>query len=259
MPFANLPNAKIHYALTGDPSNPALIFSNSLGANFSMWNGQTSAFEKQFRVLRYDTRGHGLSSVPPSPYSVSDLAADLLALADSLAIDQFHLCGLSLGGMIGMSIAMNSPARLKKLILCNTAAKIGTQESWNTRIDTVRKQGMREIAKATPARWFTPAFQSIAPDVITSTVHSIESLNPDGYIGGCCAVRGFDARTELSQIHVPTLVISGTHDPATPPSDGRFLVDNIPGARYTELNAAHISCIEDALRFTAEALSFLTN
>ena len=257
MPFANLSNAKIHYALCGDPSHPPLILSNSLGADFSMWDAQTPAFEKRFRLLRYDARGHGQSSAPPSPYSVPELVDDLLALADSEGFSQFHLCGLSLGGMIGMSIALNFPARLKKLVLCNTAAKIGTQESWNTRIEMVRSKGMKEIAKATPARWFSAAFQSSSPEIVASALRAMAAQTPDGYIGGCCAVRDFDTRNAVSRIHVPTLVLSGTHDPATPPADGQFLAQQISGARYVEVNASHLSSVEAADRVTTEVLSFL--
>jgi 3-oxoadipate enol-lactonase len=258
MPFADLPYARIHYALSGDSSLPTLVLSNSLGTNFSIWNAQVPEFEKHFRLLRYDMRGHGQSSVPPPPYSVPELAADVLALADFLAIERFHFCGLSIGGMIGMSVALQSPARLKKLVLCSTAAKIGTFESWNTRVEMVRTQGMTEIARATPPRWFTANFQTSSPQVIAAVVRSIESLSPDGYIGGCCAVRDFDARATVSNIRTPVLVISATHDPAAPPSDGRFLADHISGASYAELNASHISIMEDPQRFSSEVLNFLT-
>jgi 3-oxoadipate enol-lactonase len=259
MPFADLPNARIHYALSADNSLPALILSNSLGTNFSIWDAQVPEFEKHFRLLRCDMRGHGQSSVTPPPYSVPELASDILSLADSLRIDRFHFCGLSIGGMIGMTLALQSPGRLRKLVLCSTAAKIATAEYWNTRIETVRTQGMKEIARITPARWFTPNFQKTSPDVIAAVARGVESLNPDGYIGGCCAVRDFDARSAVSNIHVPVMVISATHDPAAPPSDGRFLAEHIPGARYAEMNASHISIMEDPQRFTNEVLNFLTD
>lgn len=257
MPFADLPHARIHYELSADPSLPALILSNSLGTDFSMWNAQVPAFESRFRLLRYDMRGHGKSSVPPPPYTVPELATDVLALADSLGIDQFHFCGLSIGGMIGMHIALKAPQRLRKLVLCNTAVKIGTLESWNNRIETVRTQGMKEIARGTPARWFTPTFQSTSPQAVAAIVRIVESLDPQGYIGGCCAVRDFDSRSVVSNIRVPTLVIAGTHDPAATPADGHFLADTIPGALYIELNASHISNVGDGARFTTEVLSFL--
>jgi 3-oxoadipate enol-lactonase len=259
MPFADLPQVRIHYELSGDPSHPPLILSNSLGANLSMWDAQAPVVAKQFRLLRYDMRGHRQSSSPPPPYSVGELAGDLLSLADFLGIDRFHLCGLSVGGMIGMTLALQSPARLRKLVLCNTAPKIGTEDSWNTRIETVRSKGMNEVARTTPARWFTPAFQASSPKVVDATMQILESLDREGYIGGCCAVRDFDARDEVTKIRVPTLVISGTHDPATTPADGRYLADHIPGARYAELNSAHISSIEAADRLTAEVISFLSH
>jgi len=257
MPFADLPHARIHYALSGDNSLPMLVLSNSLGTTFSIWDAQVPEFEKHFRLLRYDMRGHGQSSVPSPPYSVPELASDVLSLADFLGIDRFHLCGLSVGGMIGMSLAVQSPARLRKLALCSTAAKIGTFESWNTRIEMVRTQGMKEIARATPPRWFTPNFQNSSPRVVAAVVRSIESLNPEGYIGGCCAVRDFDARATVANIDVPVLVISATHDPAAPPSDGHFLAEHIPGARYAEVNASHLSIMEDPQSFTKEVLKFL--
>ena len=258
MPFADLPNVRLHYAFTGPAAAPALILSNSLGTTFSMWDAQAPAFEKQFRVLRYDMRGHGKSSTPPPPYAVSVLASDVLALADSLAIARFHFCGLSIGGMTGMSLAVQAPQRLHKLVLCNTAPKIGNNEFWNARIQTVESKGMKEVAGAVTARWFTPAFQASSPDKVASAIRVLESLDPQGYLGGCTAVRDFDFRTDVKRIHAATLVISGTHDPAATPTDGRVLAEQIPGARYRELDTSHLSCIEDPVTFNETVLSFLT-
>jgi 3-oxoadipate enol-lactonase len=258
MPFADLPNARIHYAFSGPSSSGTLILCTSLGTDFSLWGPQTPAFEKQFRLLRYDMRGHGKSSVPKPPYSVAgDLVPDLLALADSLSIDRFHLCGLSVGGMIGMALALQAPQRLHKMVLTNTAAKIGTLESWNTRIETVRSKGMKEVVPITRDRWFTKQFQSTSPEAVAKTMRVVESLDPEGYVGGCCAVRDFDFRGQLSAIRIPTLVISGTHDPAATTADGRFLAEQIPGARYLELNASHLSNIEAADGYTSAVLGFL--
>src|SRR5258708_4812539 len=258
MPFADLPHARIHYSLSGDNSLPALVLSTSLGTNFSIWDAQVPEFAEHFRLLRYDMRGHGQSSVPPPPYSVPDLVSDLLSLVDSLSIDRFHLCGLSVGGMIGITLALKSPSRLRKLVLCSTAVKIGTLESWNARIETVRTHGMKEIAGATPPRWFTPNFQNNSPDVIAAVVRSIESLNPDGYIGGCCAAPDFYARKTVFGNRRSVVVISPPPPPPPPPPPGCFLADQIPGARYLELNASHISVLEDPQRFTNEVLTFLT-
>jgi len=259
MPFADLRNIRLHYSFTGPASAPALILSTSLGTNFSMWDAQAPAFEKSFRLLRYDMRGHGQSSATPPPYSVAELARDVLDLADSLNITAFHFCGLSIGGMIGMTLALRAPERLRKLVLCNTAPKIGTLEFWNTRIETVQTKGMKEVAGAVTARWFTPAFQQSSPEKVVSAIRVLESLDPQGYTGGCTAVRDFDFSESVSNIRTPTLVISGTHDPAAPPADGRLVAENIPGARYIEFNTSHLSNIEDPARFNLAVLSFLTD
>lgn len=257
MPFADSNHAQIHYAIEGPPRKPALILSNSLGTDFSMWDPQIPEFTKSLRVLRYDTRGHGKSSVTPGAYSAEQLANDVLALADALKVGSFHFCGLSMGGMTGMWLAAYHPKRLSKLIISSAAAKFGTLEMWNKRIDAIRKQGMKPTAAAAIERWFTPAFRTKNPSTVGNIRRILESANLEGYISNCAAVRDFDFRDQLGKISVPTLVISGTHDPSTTPADGNFLADHIPGARYVELNAAHLSNIEDADRFTKEVVKFL--
>lgn len=257
MLFAQTEDARIHYDLAGPANSPVLVLSNSLGTDFSMWDSQTPAFQKSFRVLRYDTRGHGQSDVTPGPYTIELLGRDVLLLVDTLHLDCVHFCGLSMGGMIGMWLAINAPNRLHKLVLCNTAAKIGTPEVWGARIDAVTKGGMKSISPGVIERWFTAPFRAKSPQVIAATQRMIESTNPKGYIANCAAVRDFDAREQVGGIRVPTLVICGTHDPATTPADARFLADRIPGARIAELNAAHLSNIEDSERFNPEVSSFL--
>jgi len=257
MPLIDSHHAQIHYALEGQAVKPVLVLSNSLGTDFSMWDPQVAEFVKSFRVLRYDTRGHGRSPVTPGPYSIGQLAEDVLGLADALKMDRFHFCGLSMGGMVGMWLAVNAPQRLLKLVLCSTAAKIGTPEMWNTRIDTVRKQGMKPVAAATIERWFSPAFRAKNPATVASIQKMLEAAHPEGYAACCAAVRDFDFCEQLQRIRTSTLVISGTYDPATPPADGRFLTDHIQGARYVELNAAHLSNVEDPDRFTREVSTFL--
>jgi 3-oxoadipate enol-lactonase len=257
MPFAQLEDVRIHYDLAGPASAPALVFSNSLGATLSMWDSQMPAFQKQFRVLRYDTRGHGQSSITPGPYTIEQLASDVVALLDQLQLDRVYFCGLSMGGQTGMWLALNAAARFHKLILCNTAAKIGTPEMWNTRIEGVRKGGMKSISTAVMERWFSADFRSKSPDIVAGTKLMLEGANPEGYVANCAAIRDFDARETISAIRVPTLVIAGTHDAATTPADGRYLADHIAGARYVELDAAHLSNIENRDRFNAELNAFL--
>lgn len=257
MPFAHLSDARMHYSLSGNSVLPVIVFSNSLGADLSMWEIQAATLGSRFHVVRYDTRGHGQSSVTPGPYSIAQLAGDVLALLDTLQLDRVHFCGLSMGGQIGQWLGMHAPNRLHKLILCNTGAKIGSEESWKARIDTVRSKGMKEVAPAVLARWFTPAYREKDPETVASILRALEANSPEGYAACSAAVRDFDSLSFLSQIRVPTLVIAGAHDPATPPSDGRFLAEHIPGARYVELNAAHLSNIEDRDRFNQEVGSFL--
>jgi 3-oxoadipate enol-lactonase len=257
MPFAQLEDVRIHYDLAGPSSAPALVFSNSLGATLSMWDPQMPVFEKQFRVLRSDTRGHGQSSVTPGPYTIDQLGRDVISLLDELQLDRVYFCGLSMGGQTGMWLALNAADRFHKLVLCNTAAKIGTPEVWNTRIEGVRKGGMKSISSAVMERWFSADYRTKSPDVIASTKLMLEGANPDGYVANCAAIRDFDARESIAAIHVPTLVIAGTHDAATTPADGRYLAGHIAGARYVELNAAHLSNIENRDRFSTELSAFL--
>jgi 3-oxoadipate enol-lactonase len=259
MPILKSGEARIHYVLEGQSGSPALVFSNSLGANYSMWDSQAHEFHKKFRILRYDTRGHGQSSATAGPYSIELLAKDVVALLDALDLDRVDFCGLSMGGMIGMWLGLHAPKRLNKLVLCNTGAKIGTLEAWNARIDAVRKNGMKSVAPAVIDRWFTPNFRQKSPAVISSTHKMIEEANPDGYAACCAAIRDCDYREQVPAIRTPTLVISGAHDPATPPADGRFLAQQIPGARYSELNAAHLSNIEAQDRFNQELAGFLNS
>jgi 3-oxoadipate enol-lactonase len=259
MPTVKSGEARIHYALEGQSGAPVLVFSNSLGANYSMWDPQVREFRSQFRVLRYDPRGHGQSCSTPGPYSMEQLAKDVIALLDALELDRVHFCGLSMGGMVGMWLGVNAPERIHKLALCNTGAKIGTSEGWNARIDGVQKNGMKSVASATVERWFTPAFREKAPATVASIQKMLEEANAEGYAGCAAAVRDFDFREQVSKIRLPTLVIAGAHDPGTPPSDGRFLAQQIPGARYAELNAAHLSNIEDQDRFNNELEAFLNS
>jgi 3-oxoadipate enol-lactonase len=259
MPILKSGQARIHYMLEGQSGSPVLVFSNSLGADYSTWDPQAREFRKKFGVLRYDTRGHGESAPTPGPYSIELLGKDVLAMLDELDLDRAHFCGLSMGGMIGMWLALNAPERLNKLVLSNTAAKIGTAEGWNARIEAVQKNGMKSLAPAILERWFSPAFRQKAQETTANILKMLEETNPSGYVACCAAVRDFDCREQLGNIRTPTLVIAGAHDQATPATDGRFLAQQIPGARYVELNAAHLSSIEAQDHFTKELAAFLNS
>lgn len=259
MPFIDIKDLRMHYQLDGPTAAPTLVFSNSLGTNLSLWEAQLPTFTKDFRVLRYDSRGHGQTIATPGEYSVELLARDVLHLLDALKLDHVDFCGLSIGGMTGMWLAANAPERVNKLVLCNTAPKIGNSDGWNARIKTVHEGGTKAVSEAVIERWFTPDFRAKNPDAVAKTKTMTETTSTDGYTGSCAAVRDFDFSDKLGQIKAPTLVIAGTHDAAVPPADAQKLAHAISGARYTELSAAHISNIEDASNFTTEVSAFLKN
>jgi 3-oxoadipate enol-lactonase len=257
MPVAHVNGGHLHYELTGSSNAPLLVLSNSLGTNFSMWDAQMPELRKNYRVLRYDTRGHGQSEVTSGPYSFEQLGRDVLALADALDIGHFSFCGLSMGGVTGLWLGIHAGKRLHKIVLCSTGAKIGNAETWDARIEAVRKGGTKSIAAATMERWFTPRFRESSPDIVERVKHMVENTSTEGYISCCAALREADLRESIAAITTPTLAISSTHDPAAPPADGRFIAQRIAGARYVELDAAHLSNIEQHDRFTQEVSGFL--
>jgi len=257
MPFLDLKDARIHYQLEGPEDSPVLAFSNSLGTSLAMWEPQRSALAKQFRILRYDNRGQGQSSVNPGPYTIPQLADDFIALLDKLDFSRVSFCGLSMGGMVGMSLALRVSSRLEKLILANTAPKIGSHDVWDARMDTVRKGGMAAVVDGVLERWFTAEYRTQSPADIQSTREMLLAAPVVGYVACCEAVRDMDERESIGNIRVPTLIITGTHDPVTPPHDGCFMAERIVGAEYKQLPAAHLSNIEAAGAFTAEISRFL--
>lgn len=258
MPFIDLSGARFNYRLDGPETAPVLMLSNSLGTDLDMWEPQIARFSTAFRVLRYDSRGHGRSAVTPGPYSIDQLGRDAVALLDALEIPRAHFCGLSKGGMVGMWLGVNAGDRIDSLVLCNTAAKIGTAELWNARIAAVNEGGMAAVANQVVARWFTERFRKREPDKVERVLRMLLDTPPAGYAACCAAVRDMDQRRAISAIARPTLVIGGTHDGATPPDETRAAADAIPGARYLELDASHLSNIEQADRYTEEVIGFLT-
>ena len=255
--YVDVDGARIRCRIDGDESAPAVVLSNSLGTDLAMWEPQVPALARAFRVVRYDTRGHGMSTATTGPYDVERLGRDVVGVLDGLGIARAHFCGLSLGGITGMWLGVHAPDRLQRLVLANTAARIGPPENWNARIEKVRAGGIAAISQAVLERWFTPAFASAHPDTIGAMRQMMERQPADGYIACCTAVRDMDQRDAIAAIGAPTLVIAGTHDIATPAADGRFLADRIQGAAYTELDAAHISNIEASPAFTSALLAFL--
>ena len=259
MPVANIAGTKIHYRIDGADNAPPLLLSNSLGTLFEMWEPQLATFASRFRVVRYDTRGHGPSGATPGPYSIEQLGRDAIGMLDALSIPHAHFLGLSMGGATGIWLGINAPDRFDRLILANTAAKIGTTEMWNARIDAVRSGGMASIASAVMARFFGPVLLERPTPLVTQMRATFERLSPEGYVACCAAVRDMDLRYSLGRIHRPTLVITGSDDLSTPPDQGRYLADHIPNARYVELDAPHLSNVQAASSFTQAVVQFLTH
>ena len=257
MPYLEVEAGRIYYEVSGPEGAPAVIFSNSLGTDLAMWNAQAASLSRTRRVVRYDTRGHGRSTATAGPYSIAGLARDVLLLLDSLKISRTDFCGLSMGGMTGMWLAAHVPLRLGKVVLSNTAPKIGWAESWNARIDAVQRGGMRAVVEAVLERWYTPAFRSESPDAVEATRKTLLATPPEGYTACCAAIRDADLGEMISTIQSPTMVIVGTHDPVATPADARFMTERIPGSKYVELPAAHLSNIEAAEAFTMELYRFL--
>jgi 3-oxoadipate enol-lactonase len=257
MPFLEIDGAPLHYRWDGPANRPVLLFSNSLGTDLSMWDAQIPELSRHFRLLRYDARGHGESSLPPGPCTLAQLGEDVVALLDALGLDRVHFCGLSMGGAIGQWLGIHHPDRLHKLVLANTAAKFGQPENWTARIEQVRKGGIQSLLPGLLDRWVTADYQAAEPETVARIREMLLATPTDGYCACCEALRDFDQRALVDSIAAPTLVIAGSNDMATPQALSEFLAGAIPGARFVSLPTAHLSNIEASSAFTAAVLAFL--
>lgn len=257
MPFLDAGDVRIHYALSGREDGALLLMGNSIGSSMRMWDKVLPALETKYRVLRYDTRGHGASSVPPGPYTLDQLGRDVLRLLDEVGLDRVNYCGLSLGGVVGMWLGIHAPQRIVRMVLANTAARILNPALWDQRVASVRQSGMDALVEGALARWFTPGYRDQHPAEMMQIRQMIASTAPDGYCGCCAVLRDADLRASLASIRIPSLVITGRHDPATPPSDGRYLASTLPDSQYLELDASHLSAWEKAGEFAAAVCEFL--
>ena len=242
----------------GPENAPVLMISNSLGSNLHMWDDQIPALSKHFRVVRYDSRGHGLSAAPAGPYSLEQLGKDALAILDTLGVKKAHWMGLSKGGAVGQWLLLNAPDRIERAVLANTAAQFGTADTWNDRLRTLRELGLQGMVDAVIDRWFTKEFQAKAPEAIARIKAAFEKTPADGYAACMAALRDIDLRDAIRNIRNQVLVIIGKNDPATPPEAGKAIAAAIPGARLVELDAAHLSNIEAADEFNKAVIDFLT-
>ncbi|MGO4571613.1 3-oxoadipate enol-lactonase [Microvirga sp. 2TAF3] len=252
MAFTRANDIVLHHRVLGRSEGPVLVFSNSLGSDFRIWREVVPAFLDRFRIVLYDKRGHGLSDAPPAPYTIDDHADDLLALLDRLGIGPAAIVGLSVGGMIAQRLAVRTPDRVSALVLCDTAARIGTPETWNERIAAVESTGIESIAERILERWFTPFFRETRDADYVGWRNMLIRTPAHGYAGTCAAIRDADLTADASRIKAPTLCVVGDQDGSTPPDLVRGTAKLIPGAHFEIIHGAgHIPCIEQPDALTA--------
>jgi 3-oxoadipate enol-lactonase len=241
------------HTLEGPEDAPVLVFSNSLGTTGLMWDAQAAALTEHVRVLRYAARGHGGSPATPGPYSLADLAGDVLALLDRLELERVSFCGLSIGGMIGMWLGVNAPERIDRLAICCTAMHLPPAEMWTDRAAQVRAEGMGVVIEATMERWFTPEFPKRSPDVVERIREAFLATDPEGYAGHCEALAEVDLRGQLDAVAAPTLVIAGSDDPVGTPERMTAVAEEIAESRLVVLpSTRHLAAVERADEVTRE-------
>jgi 3-oxoadipate enol-lactonase len=245
MAFTRVNGIVLHHQVLDQADGPVLVFINSLGSDFRIWQDVVPAFTDRFRVVLYDKRGHSLSDSPPAPYTIDDHTDDLIALLEHLNIKKAALVGLSVGGMISQRLAVRSPERVQALTLCCTAAKIGTPELWAERIAAVENGGIEPIADNVLQRWFTPLFRETHADEVAGWRNMLVRTPAHGYAGTCAAIRDADLRPDAGRIKAPTLCVAGDQDGSTPADVVKGTADLIPGARFALIDGAgHIPCVE---------------
>jgi 3-oxoadipate enol-lactonase len=243
---------------TGDRSAPAIVLCHSLGYNHEMWRPQIEALAVRYRVIAVDIRAHGASDAPPGPYDMATLATDVLAVADDAGAPEFAVCGLSLGGQIALWLGIEASDRLWSLVACNTAARIGTPQSWGARIEQVESSGMAGLVEATKVRWWSPDFAERHPDWARHGMSVLTSTDPAGYAACCSALATTDLRDAVGAITAATLVIGGSLDESTTPSDAEWLHSHVPVSELHVIDgAAHISNLDRHEEFTETLLAHL--
>ncbi len=251
----------LHYRVDGPENGPPVLLSNALGTTLDLWSAQVETFQRTFRVIRYDTRGHGQSSVPAGDYTLDQLGEDAVRVLDAVGAGTAHVCGLSLGGLTAMWLGVYHPSRVRGLVAADTAARVGTRERWIERAARARAEGMTAIADLNMPNWFTRAFREREPATVARFHRMVASCSPDGYIGCCAALRDADLRPAINRVRARTLVVAGDEDPSTPVADAEFICREIPGATLLTLNAAHLSNVECSGSFSrhAETLFFVAD
>ncbi|WFU12525.1 3-oxoadipate enol-lactonase (plasmid) [Rhizobium sp. CB3090] len=259
MQFARINNVTIHYQIIGAAADkPVLVFINSLGTDFRIWRDVIVRLAGDFAIVLYDKRGHGLSDLGQMPYTMEDHASDLAGLLDLLAVKNAVICGLSVGGLIAQSLCQRRPDLVRALVLCDTAHKIGTTESWNNRIAKVEAEGIESIADGILELWFTPAFRRPENTAFGGYRNMLIRQPVEGYVATCAALSDADFTEAAKRISVPTICIVGDQDGSTPPELVMSTAKLIPNARYEVIkDAGHIPCVEQPEALTAVIRAFI--
>lgn len=255
--FLTLASHRLHYKIEGPENAPVILLSNSLGTNLHMWDEQVASLTEVFRVIRYDRRGHGQSTVSSIAFTIEDLGKDVLALIDHLALEKVHFCGLSIGGLVGQWLGINASHKLHSLIICASAAKIGTAQAWAERAQLVREQGLTPLLEGTEQRWFTPVFIQKYPKVVAAILNEFLNTSAEGYAQCCEALATADFSTELSKISIPTLCVYGNDDPVCPASDLMHIAKRVQKGQGLGISGRHIFNLESAESFNLALKSFL--
>jgi 3-oxoadipate enol-lactonase/4-carboxymuconolactone decarboxylase len=257
MPFAIGRGARLYWRLDGATDKPVLFLINSIGTDMSLWDRVAALLAPRFGVLRMDTRGHGASDAPSGDYDLATLAADAVAVMDAAGVTRAAVCGLSLGGMIAMTMASEAPGRLWALVCACTSSRMDSA-AWRDRVATVREAGMPAVANLAVGRFFSPQFMRTHPDVVAGVRAGLLAMRPEGYAGCGSAIRDMDLDARLARITAPTLILSGARDVSTPfEGHGERLAAAIPGAETTMLDTAHLACLEDPAAFAGAVAQFL--
>jgi 3-oxoadipate enol-lactonase len=251
-------SCEVHAVVSGRPEAPAVVLSNSLGSTHRMWDAQLPELESRFRVVRYDTRGHGGSPVPDGPYSIYELVDDVVALLDRLDIARAHVVGLSLGGMTALRLAARNPERVDRMAVLCTSAQLPPASAWTERAKTVRAGGAGAVAASVVSRWFTPDYLAVHPDVRIEAEHMVANTPAEGYAACCEVIAKLDLRDDLPSIQAPTLAIAGADDAATPPAMLRDIADTIAGAKVLVVpRSAHLANAEQPAIITPALIEHL--
>ena len=257
MPNIEVDGASIWYSVDGRADAPPLLLIHSLATTHELWARQMAAFTAFARVIRYDMRGHGKSTSPAGEITIEQLGRDALAVLDAAGVSRADVAGVSIGGLTTLWLGEHAPARVRRLVLANTGARLGTSDGWSARMRAVREGGMEVAADVAIPRWFTDGFRENHADVVAAYRAMVLSCPLESYLGACAALRDADLRSDAHRIAAPTLVIAGSEDQSTPPADSEWMRDNLPDAHLEMLEAAHLSNVERPVEFTQLVRGFL--